>query len=88
MQPFLRAVCPILIVPEIGREFVDPVIGATWDPLKWYRMIPAAVCFFGKMFGITRVSIVSAFVHRLNLRKRESNGWDILRQIAGAWRVR
>ena len=47
MQPFLRAVCPILIVPEIGREFVDPVIGATWDPLKWYRMIPAAVCFFG-----------------------------------------
>jgi len=29
MQPFLRAVCPILIVPEIGREFVDPVIGGS-----------------------------------------------------------
>jgi hypothetical protein len=29
MKPFLGAVCPILIVPEIGREFVDPVIGGS-----------------------------------------------------------
>ena len=27
MQPLLGAICPILIIPEIGREFVYPAVG-------------------------------------------------------------
>jgi hypothetical protein len=29
MQPLLGATCPILIVPEIGREFVYPAVGGS-----------------------------------------------------------
>jgi hypothetical protein len=29
MQPLLGAICPILIIPEIGREFVYPAVGGS-----------------------------------------------------------